>query len=292
MEKVVSYDKIFSEEEKKLIKNDYINNNFSLKDLYEKYNIRSHSWLQKFLNGYIRTPSEAIKIAHKKYPELFKHTEESKQLMREKRLAWMKANPEKTAWRLKNMSYPEKCFQKILKDNDLDKKYLIYREYSVFPYFIDFAFIDVKVAVEIDGSQHLEEDRKKRDEEKDDLLKSKGWRILRISSNEVIRDGKNALDSLLSILGDNNIIYSKVGILKAPKLYKKVSRDEDGLSEKQRLNALKQRKVERPNKERLFEMIKTMSFVEIAKQYGVSDKAITKWCKSYGLPHRKKDLKM
>jgi hypothetical protein len=63
--------------------------------------------------------------------------------MREKRLSFMKEHPEKTAWRQSNMSYPEKCFQDIIKENNLDKKYLIYREYSVFPYFIDFAFINV-----------------------------------------------------------------------------------------------------------------------------------------------------
>ena len=203
----------------------------------------------------------------------------------------MKNNPEKTAWRLKNMSYPEKCFQKILEDNGLDKQHLIYREYSVFPYFIDFAFVNESIAVEIDGSQHLEEDRKKRDEEKDTLLLSKGWRILRIPANEVVRDGTKALDSLLEMLGNSNTTHDRVGILKAPKSYEKVIRGEDGLSDKQRLSAFNQRKVDRPSKEELEKLIKEKPFTRIAEQYCVSDKAITKWCKYYGLPHRKKDIK-
>jgi len=51
-----------------------------------------------------------------------------------------------------------------------------------------------------------------------------------------------------------------------------------------------QRKAERPSKEELFEMIKLKSFVQIGIDYGVSDNAVRKWCKSYDLPHKKKDL--
>ncbi|AZU98946.1 hypothetical protein pW2_114 [Bacillus phage pW2] len=51
-----------------------------------------------------------------------------------------------------------------------------------------------------------------------------------------------------------------------------------------------QRKFERPNKEELFNLIKTISFLEIGRIYGVSDNAVRKWCKSYDLPYRKKDI--
>lgn len=53
---------------------------------------------------------------------------------------------------------------------------------------------------------------------------------------------------------------------------------------------LKDRKVERPSKDKLLEMIKTKSFVNIGKLYGVSDNAVRKWCKYYGLPYRKRDI--
>ena len=39
-------------------------------------------------------------------------------------------------------------------------------------------------------------------------------------------------------------------------------------------------------------MIRTMSFVKIGEQYGISDNAIRKWCKLYELPYRKKDIKL
>ena len=52
------------------------------------------------------------------------------------------------------------------------------------------------------------------------------------------------------------------------------------------------RKVKRPNKETLKKEIRTEPFTYLAKKYDVSDKAIVKWCKQYGLPFRKKDINL
>lgn len=51
------------------------------------------------------------------------------------------------------------------------------------------------------------------------------------------------------------------------------------------------RKVERPSKDELFKLITTMPFTKIATLYNVSDNAIRKWCKSYDLPYKQKDIK-
>lgn len=50
-------------------------------------------------------------------------------------------------------------------------------------------------------------------------------------------------------------------------------------------------KEDRPSKEELLEFIKTKSFCEIGRMYGVSDNSIRKWCKKEGLPSTKKELK-
>lgn len=55
--------------------------------------------------------------------------------------------------------------------------------------------------------------------------------------------------------------------------------------------SLSQRRVERPTKDELLNLIKTESFLEIGRMYGVSDNAIRKWCKEYGLPRTKKEIK-
>lgn len=54
---------------------------------------------------------------------------------------------------------------------------------------------------------------------------------------------------------------------------------------------LASRKVERPSKEELKNLIKTTSFIQIGKFYGVSDNAVRKWCKGYGLPSKSREIK-
>jgi hypothetical protein len=50
------------------------------------------------------------------------------------------------------------------------------------------------------------------------------------------------------------------------------------------------RKVIRPDKDKLFYMIQNYSFVDIGKKFNVSDNTVRKWCRNYGLPYRKSDL--
>lgn len=54
--------------------------------------------------------------------------------------------------------------------------------------------------------------------------------------------------------------------------------------------ALLTRKVERPSREELKSMIRTMTFVDIGKKYGVRDNSIRKWCISMNLPSKKCDI--
>lgn len=51
------------------------------------------------------------------------------------------------------------------------------------------------------------------------------------------------------------------------------------------------RVVERPSRDELKRLVYSTSFTTLAMQFGVSDKAIVKWCIAYGLPHKKADIK-
>ena len=51
-----------------------------------------------------------------------------------------------------------------------------------------------------------------------------------------------------------------------------------------------QRKVQRPSREELKQLIRNKPFTKIAEQYGVSDNAIRKWCKVENLPSTKKEI--
>lgn len=54
----------------------------------------------------------------------------------------------------------------------------------------------------------------------------------------------------------------------------------------------KNRPSKSPDKEELEELIYTTPFTKIGEMYGVTDNAVRKWCKKYGLPYKKKDIKL
>jgi very-short-patch-repair endonuclease len=256
----------------------YVNEDYSVRDLRNKFKLQSDD-IKNVLGDKIRSLSESNKIAHKKYPEKFKHTEESKKIMREKRLEFMKNNPDKTAWRLSNVSYPEKLY---IESNGLDKKYSIIREYSVFPYFIDFAFVNQMVAIEIDGSQHLLPERKESDDNKDKLLNDLGWFVVRISENEIKTNIDEVFNKIVSILNEKPKVNNfKIGMVVKPKKYQKKERNEFGFTELEILSKFKQRKVERPPLSVLLNQTKEMGFPKTGKLYNVSENTIRKWIKAY-----------
>lgn len=250
--------------------------------------------INKVIGDKKRSPLEGKIVAHRKYPERFRHTDETKEKMRISRLNYMKNNPEKTAWRKSNLSYPEKLFLDKINSLKWGEKYSIEREWPVYPFFIDFAFMNEKVAVEIDGSQHLLPDRKLKDNEKDALLKNNGWIIVRVTENEIKTNLNNFIIELENILKTTPLCnFYSYGIF-SPKR-SKITRDDFNKEPVQRKNnskringkltqkelerAFKQRKVERPSKEILLNEIKELGYRGTGRKYGVSDNAIRKWVK-------------
>lgn len=47
---------------------------------------------------------------------------------------------------------------------------------------------------------------------------------------------------------------------------------------------------DRPTKKQLDRLIREHSFVAIGKMYNISDNAVRKWCRTYGLPSRRQDI--
>jgi len=54
---------------------------------------------------------------------------------------------------------------------------------------------------------------------------------------------------------------------------------------------IKYTNIERPSREILKNYIRTRSFVDIGKEYGVSDNAVRKWCKFYNLPSHSYEIR-
>jgi very-short-patch-repair endonuclease len=74
-------------------------------------------------------------------------------------------------------SYPERFFMQLFACNNFP---VYEREFQVGKFFIDFAFIQTKAAVEIDGAFHTRIDVIAKDTLKDAYLMAQGWRVKRI----------------------------------------------------------------------------------------------------------------
>jgi very-short-patch-repair endonuclease len=267
---------------KGVILSDYIDNHISIKKLSNKYNV-SRTVINNILGDNVRSQSEASVLAHEKYKDSYKHTEETKMKLRDIRLKWMKDNPNNTAWRLSNQSYPEKIFDECMTKHGLNEKYSITREKSFYPYFIDFSFDDELIAIEIDGSQHLLPERAKSDKKKDKLLLDSGWLVIRFTALEVLRDVDRCVNEVMGIIKDrpkSNLL--RFGVHKHT-LIREVKKPMEcnNRTKKQNESSINQRKVNRPPYVVLVNNIKELGFVGTGKVYGVSDNTIRKWIKWY-----------
>ena len=103
----------------------------------------------------------------------------SRRISSAKGAATMRKNGTFAGWHNRRFepSYPERYFMNVFENEGVVGWE---REKKVGRWFIDFAFTDKMFAVEIDGRQHEDADRKRRDEEKDAYLANAGWKVIRI----------------------------------------------------------------------------------------------------------------
>lgn len=101
-------------------------------------------------------------------------------------------------------SFPEKYFLKLLKQYKLVDKYTFVEKFPLSKYTFDFALIDLKVDIEIDGSQHYRTDESiKHDNKRDKYSESKGWKVYRIAWKEIQNNPKVVMEELIKWI--NNI---------------------------------------------------------------------------------------
>ena len=88
-----------------------------------------------------------------------------------------------------------------------------------------------------------------------------------------------------------NIYISPIQYKQCPICNKKFYRKGEKYCSK-KCSQIAQQKTVRPTKEQLLECILSKSFLQIAKDFNVCDNTIRKWCKSYDLPYKQKDIKL
>jgi len=89
----------------------------------------------------------------------------------------------------------EKIFEDALIKNNI---FCYKRNYPFSKYKYDFAFIDLKIDVEIDGNFHNKESAKEKDKIRDEFSNSRNWEVLRFNEDQIL----NSLDNCISKLKD------------------------------------------------------------------------------------------
>lgn len=232
--------------------------------------------------GIVRTSSESGMAGHRRYPESFRHTEETRKILREKHLDFMKRNPLMTPWRHQT-SYPEELFASGLTWSGLTEAYLIEREKCFFPYYVDFAFVNEMLAVEVDGSQHQNPKQKESDLNKDQLLNEQGWTVLRITAKEILTNLPGCVEKVRDTLRlhQNNPTTTRIGFHSKPTGYQKKVRMSNGLTPEREAYLLQSRKIVRPNLCILVEDVECLGYEGTGRKYGVCGNVIKKWIICY-----------
>lgn len=225
-------------------------------------------------------------------------SEELKQKLRKRRLEYLSKRSGKTAWERRSqgkLSYLEKWFNDKCIEYNLPRKFDIVNEYTVSKYSIDFAFVNEKIAVELDGKCHFVngDERIETDIKKDEFLISNGWKVFRIRYDE-LTDTK--FQEFIEFIGSGKTknfdsrIYRNIELSlvecknqKCNKLHqnnkycsqKCYGGDVSGISKP------KLRKVKRPPYEVLIKEINKLGYSGTGRKYDVSDNSIRKWKKFY-----------
>lgn len=98
-------------------------------------------------------------------------------------------------------SYPERFFLKVLKNEGILKKYKVLEQLQVDKYFLDFAIIDIKLDLEIDGNQHyISEDAINHDILRNNYLIDNGWKVYRINWKDFYSNTKKAISELINYI--------------------------------------------------------------------------------------------
>ena len=74
------------------------------------------------------------------------------------------------------------------------------RQHPIGPYVADFACVQAKVVVELDGDQHGRDKKYEYDQRRDNYMAARGWRVIRISNDRIYKDLGNVLNMLADVI--------------------------------------------------------------------------------------------
>jgi very-short-patch-repair endonuclease len=132
-----------------------------------------------------------------------KHSTETRKKISKSRRKYLTENPDMVPYKLnhysKGSSYPQKYWRKILDKANI--KYI--EEYQIHTYQLDFALVEEKIDIEIDGEQHYLDPRIiESDKRRNEYLEKLGWKIIRVRWSEYKKlvDKQDRMDYVANII--------------------------------------------------------------------------------------------
>ncbi|MCK9458197.1 MAG: endonuclease domain-containing protein [Proteobacteria bacterium] len=203
---------------------------------------------------------------------------------------WLSVNLNKD-----NRTYPEQFFLNALNESSYFSQFIVLEKLQFYQYVFDFAIVEFKIDIEIDGRHHTDKNTVEKDKKRDAKASAEGWKIFRVSWDELRSAPKNIIKELKEFVeqfestekytigviqveptGIRSFRAAKFKIIKADSVKPK--------REKNKYYPIESiRKVKRPTKDELLLWVWQRPTTVIAKELGVSDKAVDKWCKWYGI---------
>ena len=91
---------------------------------------------------------------------------------------------------------------KSLRSQNLDGTHFR-RQYAIDKYIVDFCAPRAKLIIEVDGSQHL--DQQDYDAERTGFLQARGYRVLRFWNNDILNNIQGVMATVLQAIPDKQI---------------------------------------------------------------------------------------
>lgn len=174
------------------------NGGLTWKQLSSKFGCSASTLYYAVKRGDLQPRSKSEAMRGKKRSPL---TEKHRQNISDSRRRWLENNPDKVPYLINHSSkesYPEKIFRNALTAAKLDgwiQKY----QHGIYQY--DFAFIEAKLDIEIDGGTHTLEKVKRIDARRDEWSRSQGWKVLRFPVKRVKEDVVSCINEVKQVLG-------------------------------------------------------------------------------------------
>ncbi len=95
----------------------------------------------------------------------------------------------------RNMTPAERLLWWKLKDEQQGWKFR--RQTPAGPFVLDFACVEILLAIEIDGATHSSQSERRYDANRTQYLEQGGWRVIRVWNDDVFRNLNGVVESIL-----------------------------------------------------------------------------------------------